>query len=173
MHSNRSIRRAIPILLLSAGVSTLGGCVTYSNVKSATDATPGPNEGIVIIGAPEGSDLVFHSGDLAGKEFTADGWLPDGIVGKAEHGFLIRRLKATTGVRRYGLVSIRADRWYSPNCGQEMPVIQVQAGVVQYVGDFYFTHVDGKVRISRTSNLAAAAAAYHAVPGVESTANVV
>ncbi|APV48849.1 hypothetical protein BWI17_03645 [Betaproteobacteria bacterium GR16-43] len=137
----------------------LGGCVSLSNVQGPSELKLGPDEGIVIIGAPEGTKLVIHSGDLKDGKFHADGWLPDGIVGTAEGGYLVRKLRVAPAGRGYGLVSIVADKRYAANCGQRMAMFNVKPGEVTYLTDFSFpSSGSGSVGVRNSTDLPAASA---------------
>ena len=114
------------------------------------------DEGIVIIGATPGVKLVVHSGDVEDLTFKADGWLPEGIVGNADSGYLIRKLKVLKPGRAYALTSINTGRRYAANCGQEIPSFNVQPGRIQYLANFEVESVGTSVRIRNFADVESA-----------------
>jgi hypothetical protein len=151
-HLKARVLFQIPILFV------LAGCVSFSNIQSPAELQLGPEEGIVVIGAPSGTKLVIHSGDVKDGKFRSDGWLPDGIVGTAEGGYLVRKLRTAPTGRGYGLVSIVADRHYTANCGQRIAMFNVRPGEVTYLTDFSFLPSGSSVGVQNSTNLKAAAA---------------
>ncbi len=134
----------------------MSACVSHSNIAPGGSVQLGPDEGLVIVGAPADSTVVFHSGEANDGKFVSDGWLPEGITGKAESGYFIRKLKATAPGRGYGMVMIKTDRWYKPSCTQSMVVLEVKAGQIQYYGDFFFDGQGASLAIYNKKDIQAA-----------------
>lgn len=126
-------------LFLVGALCALSGCVTLTNVSPQADLHLAPDEGLVMIGVPHGTQLIFHSGDVDGNEYISNEWtLPSGIAGSPTDGYLIRKLKALPEGQVYGLAQVGAGRWYLPSCGDKIPVFNVKPGKVQYLGHFDF-----------------------------------
>jgi hypothetical protein len=141
----------LPLLTL-----LLSACVSSNNLQSPAELDTSPNEGIVLIGAPAGTKLVIHSGSTESGRFHADSWLPDGIFGTAEDGFLIRKLRVQEPGRAYALVSIISDKSYAANCGQNIAMFTVRPGAIQYITTFDFNQSGSRVGIRNTSDLPSA-----------------
>ncbi|MFS2034683.1 hypothetical protein ACEN8I_11720 [Polaromonas sp. CT11-55] len=152
----QSAMRLRTIIILSITLP-LGACVSFNNLKSAGELRTSPDEGVVIIGAPAGTKLVVHSGSAESGKFVADGFLPDGIIGTADDGFLVRKLRIQKPGRGYALVSIISDKSYSANCGQNLAMFTVKPGEIQYITTFAFNPSGDRVGVSNTSDLPSAA----------------
>lgn len=126
---------SFPLLLALSGCAWFGG---GADIKPGSAVTLAPDEGLVIVGVPKGTEIVFQNGYAVGETFLATSGEPEAISGKAERGYVVRRFKATGPGRGYGMVMVRTEYEYGPGCGQDLAVLSVEAGKVQYYGDFAF-----------------------------------
>ena len=137
----------------------MSGCVTFNDIETSVGLEQmRPDEGVVVIGAPSGTRIVIHSGSMSDGEFAVDGWLPEGVFGSSENGFLVRRLRAQPSGKAYGLVSVLTDTMYSAECGTSLVTFNVTPGEVQYVTTFSFKQGERTVLVDHSTDLPAASA---------------
>ena len=124
----------------------LSGCLSGNNIQPQSDIQLAPDEGVVVIGVPQGIHLSFHSGNVIQDKFFDDEFLPKGFYGTPQSGYFIRKLKATGLNRGYGFTSIHMSQAYGPSCGEDELVLHVKPGVIQYYMDIFF--VEGSDSVS-------------------------
>jgi hypothetical protein len=140
--------------------SLLSGCLSMSNIQANSNFELSPDEGIVIIAAPDNLRIAFHSGNIVENKFFDDELLPKGFVGNPESGYLIRKLKATNKDRGYGLTSLYTaeKQTYTAKClEQEEMVLEVKPGVIQYYTDISFIADAASIKLSYNTDLNKAA----------------
>lgn len=134
----------------------LSACLSGHNIQPQSDIQLGNDEGVVIIGVPQGVSLSFHSGNIVQDKFFDDGYLPKGFYGKRQSGYFIHKLKATGADRAYGLTSIHMTQSYAPRCGESELVLNVKPGVIQYYMHMYFLEGANYVNTTYKNDMAAA-----------------
>lgn len=133
---------------------SLTGCLSTQNIDKNKPVTLKANEGIAIIGLDQGAGGLFYMGDFANDKFTPDGFMPKGISLASGEPYIVQKALATTETRRYGMESINiGSEIFGFACGQELPVLSLNAGKIQYYGDFSLEKKDGKLVVRHTFNI--------------------
>jgi hypothetical protein len=137
--------------------SLLAGCLSISNIQPNSSLELGPDEGIIIIGASQNARLGFFAGYIQDNKFFDDQFAPKGLVGNAESGYLIRKLKATGKDRGYGLASVNMSRSHWAQCDEEQEmVLTVKPGEIQYYIDMDLSEDNSGLRVSYKDDIDAA-----------------
>lgn len=127
------MKKKLVFLLLSLALS---GCVSFQNITPASVQALKADEGIVIFGVGSNFKPVFHSGTVSRQgRFVADGFLPYGIAGKAENGYVIRKLSRLKNGRAYGLVFVDGPGLIGLYCSRRIAFFNVEPGKAQYFSD--------------------------------------
>lgn len=144
---------AVSMLIVSALGSA--GCLSTKNIAPGAEVKMSQSEGLVVIGLGSEAKGLFYLGDYRDGRFKADGTFPKGVSLVSGEPYIVQRAEPTTEARRYGLQSlVLGDRVYNVGCGeQELPVLSVEAGKVQYFGDFTLVEQEGRVVLRHTFDI--------------------
>lgn len=135
----------------------ISSCLSTKNIDATKSFNLKPNEGIAIIGLDQGANALFWMGDFIDGKFKPDGVFPKGLSLVSGEPYIVQKAVATTNNRRYGMESINIGKdIFGYSCGQDLPVLSLKAGAVQYYGDFALEKKDGKLIVKHSFNIAKA-----------------
>lgn len=134
--------------------SVIGGCLSTQNIAVNGDVSLKSNEGIVVIGLDEGTKGLFWMGNYGNGTFIPDGFFPKGFSLVSGESYMVQKAEITTETRRYGLQTIeRGKDIFGFGCEQELPVLSLKAGEVQYFGDFSLLKNGSNLSVKHSFNI--------------------
>jgi hypothetical protein len=147
-------RRLVGLLLIPA----LCSCMTLANLDPKDNLAAADDEGVVIIGVPQNTAVLIYQGEVKdGKFHHFQLELPHGIMGPPAGGYYIRKLPASKPGQGYALTGITyLGRDYVVNCKQQMALLTVRPGQVQYFFDAEVLKTGAGILPSLNTDLAAA-----------------
>lgn len=117
-----------------------------------------PDEGILVVGSTPEFLPHFISGTIKGGVFKRDTITAEVFAGKPTGGYLVGKVKAKGGSRDFALWGISITALRIVPCGTDILTFPLQAGKIQYVGDFSFRDHGQSISYTRRDDLEAATA---------------